>query len=58
MKEKELEDTLANPVTYSDAKRAKELNIEFNSVKEELSEKLREWEKLTEELINIEAKFG
>ncbi len=57
-KEKELEDALANPETYRDAKRANELNVEFNSVKEELSKHLQEWEKLTEELMNIEAQFN
>ena len=55
--EKELEDTLADPATYQDISKANELNNEFNFVKGKLSLLLQQWEKLTEELMKVEAQF-
>ncbi len=56
-KEKELEYALAQPETYNDAQKALELNKEFGTIKEELAENLREWEKLNEELVEIESQL-
>jgi ATP-binding cassette subfamily F protein 3 len=56
-KEKQIEQTLADPETYNDHQKAGELNIEFSAVKEELAECLAEWEKLNKELIKIESQF-
>jgi ATP-binding cassette subfamily F protein 3 len=52
-----LENSLANPETYNDPKKAFSLNKEFQTISEELSEVISEWENLNEELINIESQF-
>jgi ATP-binding cassette subfamily F protein 3 len=56
-KGKKIEDTLAEPETYNDPKKAFSLNKEFKIIKDELSEVILKWEKKSEELINIESQF-
>jgi len=52
-----LENTLTNPETYNDPKKAFSLNKEFKTISEELSGVMSKWENLSEELINIESQF-
>jgi len=52
-----LENTLTDPETYNDPKKAFSLNKEFKTISEELSGVMSKWENLSEELINIESQF-
>ena len=56
-KETELENSLADPENYRDSQKVLELNREFNNVKLNLAENLKTWEKLSDELHQIESKF-
>jgi ATP-binding cassette subfamily F protein 3 len=53
----ELEQNLAAPEVYSNPAKARDLTLEFNSSKNELEESISLWEKLSEELIEIEKQF-
>ena len=57
-KEKQLEETLADPKTYDDREKAAELSSNFSQTKQKLNECLAEWEKLNNELKNLESQFG
>jgi ATP-binding cassette subfamily F protein 3 len=56
-KKRNLENTLAEPDTYNNPKKAFSLNKEFKTISEELSGVMLKWENLSEELINIESQF-
>lgn len=56
-KEKQLEGSLVDPDTYKDPQKASELNEEFKNVKLKLSEKLKKWENLNNELQHIESEY-
>ncbi len=56
-KEKELEAILADPATYNNPQAAKEKNLEFINVKENLESCLSNWSKYSEELSEIEKQF-
>ncbi|UCH64662.1 MAG: ABC-F family ATP-binding cassette domain-containing protein [Ignavibacterium sp.] len=56
-KEKALESSLADPKTYQDQQKALELNKKFSELKLTLSENLKTWEKLSDELHKVESKF-
>jgi len=56
-KKENIEKTLAEPETYNNHKQALSLNKEFKMISEELSIIMSKWEKLSEELINIESQF-
>jgi ATP-binding cassette, subfamily F, member 3 len=57
IKEKHLESSLADPVIYKDSQQLLQVQKDFNNVKLKLSENLSVWEKLNEELQEIESKF-
>ncbi len=56
-REKELEEKLAAPETYSDSLYVKEVNKEYVLVKEELVKSMKKWEDLSEHLTSIEQQF-
>jgi ATP-binding cassette, subfamily F, member 3 len=56
-RQRELEITLADPAVYSNPQEAKERNLEYIQTKELLDQKIADWEKLTENLHNIEKLF-
>ena len=56
-KVKELEQNLAAPEVYNNPVKAREMTLEFNSSKNELEETISLWEKLSEELNEIEKQF-
>jgi ATP-binding cassette subfamily F protein 3 len=55
--QKELEELLLSSDTYKNITFAKEKNSELKRIKIELEECLKEWEKLTNEVLEIEAKL-
>jgi len=55
--EKQLEETLADPLTYNDSEIATKLSNDFKDIKLKLSNCLAEWEILNIELRNIESQF-
>lgn len=55
--QKELEELLLSSDTYKNITFAKEKNSELKRIKIELEEYLKEWEKLTSEVLEIEAKL-
>ncbi|MEJ2195611.1 MAG: ABC-F family ATP-binding cassette domain-containing protein [Ignavibacteriaceae bacterium] len=57
IKEKYLESSLADPGTYKDSQQLLQVQNDFNNVKLKLSENLKVWENLNEELQEIESKF-
>jgi len=56
-REKELENLLTNPDIYEDVQKAKEITNEYKKIKEKLESILQEWNKLSDELSNIESEF-
>src|SRR5664280_2526236 len=56
-REKELEKILANPSVYSNPQEARERNLEYIQTKELLDKTIADWEKLSQELHNIEKLF-
>jgi ATP-binding cassette subfamily F protein 3 len=54
---KELEQNLANPEVYNNPLKARDITLEFNSSKSELEKNISRWEKLSEELNEIERQF-
>jgi ATP-binding cassette subfamily F protein 3 len=56
-KENELEKYLVDPDTYQVPQKVLELDLEFKDVKLQLSENLKTWERLSDELQKIESKF-
>ena len=56
-REKQFEETLADPQTYADNEKAAGLSNDFKEIKQKLSNCLAEWEKLNTELHNIESQF-
>jgi len=56
--EKQLEKELADPVLYNNPGLMKEKNREFNNVKKELSQLIKDWEIQSTELQNVEKKFS
>ncbi len=57
-KEKELEENLADEKVYSDPQALKETTSNFNQTKIELEAAIEKWQKLSEELTNIEKQFN
>ncbi len=57
-KEKELEENLADEKVYSDPQALKETTSNFNHTKIELETAIEQWQKLSEELANIEKQFN
>ncbi len=55
---KDLENKLSDPNIYSDGGAAKDITNKFNKAKSELESANKKWEKLTEELIEIESQFN
>lgn len=55
--EKQLEETLADPLTYNDSEKVISLGNEFKKIKQKLNKCLVEWENLSTELKKIEAQF-
>lgn len=58
LKEKEIENLLAEPSTYEDAEVSRKLNINFNEIKDALREKYKKWEELSLSLDEIEKQFS
>jgi ATP-binding cassette, subfamily F, member 3 len=58
IRQKELENILADPTVYSNPQEAKDRNVEYIQVKEFLEQIIVKWEKLSEELHNIEKLFS
>jgi ATP-binding cassette, subfamily F, member 3 len=58
IRQKELENILADPTVYSNPQDAKDRNVEYIQVKEFLEQIIVKWEKLSEELHNIEKLFS
>jgi ATP-binding cassette, subfamily F, member 3 len=56
-KEKHLEYNLTEPEIYNDPQKLLEVNKEFKKAKEELAEVMTNWERISEELLNIESQF-
>ncbi len=57
-KEKELESQLIDSAIYSDPDKARELNEKFIKVKDDLTQSMKKWETLSEQLAEIEQQFG
>ena len=57
IRKRELETILANPAVYSNPQEAKDRNLEYVQTKELLDKTIAEWEKLSENLHNIEKLF-
>ncbi len=57
-KEENLESQLADSATYNDPAKARELNEKFIKVKYDLTESMKKWEELSEQLAEIEQQFG
>ncbi|MHB1688567.1 MAG: ABC-F family ATP-binding cassette domain-containing protein [Ignavibacteriaceae bacterium] len=57
-KEKKLENDLTLPEIFSNSQKAKEITFEFGETKKNLQEKIKEWEKVSEQLLEIEKQFG
>ncbi|MGD1006860.1 MAG: ATP-binding cassette domain-containing protein [Ignavibacteriaceae bacterium] len=53
----ELEQNLAAPEVYNNPAKARKMTLEFNSSKNELEQSISLWEKLSEELIEIEKQY-
>ena len=58
IKERQLEKELSDPELYNKPELMREKNLQFNSVKQELTRLVEEWEKQTAELQNVEEKFS
>jgi len=58
IKERQLEKELSHPELYNRPELMREKNLQFNSVKQELTRLVEEWEKQTAELQNVEEKFS
>ena len=56
-REKDIEQSLADPEIYTNPSRAREKTLEFNQTKEALEKVIAEWGKLSEELTQIERQF-
>ncbi|MDR3668635.1 MAG: ABC-F family ATP-binding cassette domain-containing protein [Ignavibacteriaceae bacterium] len=56
-RQRELESILADPSVYSNPQEARERNLEYIQTKEILEQIIAEWERLSEELHNIEKQF-
>jgi len=57
-KEKELESQLTDSALYSNPGKARELNEKFIKVKDDLTQSMKKWETLSEQLVEIEQQFG
>jgi ATP-binding cassette subfamily F protein 3 len=58
IKERQLEKELSDPELYNKPELMREKNLQFNSIKQELTRLVEEWEKQTAELQNVEEKFS
>jgi ATP-binding cassette subfamily F protein 3 len=58
IKEKELESLLLDPSIYGDHQKIMDLNGEYQKVKQSLTAKVKEWEKVSLSLEEIEREFG
>ncbi len=57
-KEKKLEHDLTLPEIFSNPQKARETTFEFGETKKKLLEKIKDWEKISEELQEIEKQFS
>ncbi|MHB9012145.1 MAG: ABC-F family ATP-binding cassette domain-containing protein [Ignavibacteriaceae bacterium] len=57
-KEKKLEHDLTLPEIFSNPQKARETTFEFGETKKKLLEKIKDWEKISEELLEIEKQFS
>ncbi|HUX61300.1 MAG TPA: ABC-F family ATP-binding cassette domain-containing protein, partial [Ignavibacteriaceae bacterium] len=57
-KEKELEHSLTLQDVFSNPQRAREATFEFGETKKKLADKIKEWEKASEELLEVEKQFS
>jgi protein subunit release factor A len=57
LRQRELEAILVDPAVYSNPQEAKDRNLEYIKTKELLDKTIAAWEKLSEELHNIEKQF-